>query len=310
MSNIDKQALREAAERAMHDDWGYGTDIFHEQVTPSVVLALLDENLQLQREKDAIQAVALALRDDMRQAREQLEAAERSIAEQSAIVAAAEKLVRCKGRYHSELNYRALAKLFGVITPDLPPLVHENVHYADAAEVEISALRQRIAELESNEVREVGNKFLVVRHPGKTPAIKHCTGDLEDFLRKLIEQDPLVTIDIITHRYYGVGGQWVQDAGEYLQMMQGAGIGVKQQEDSVDSDVGSRNRPGMVVAVHIGAGDFVKVKGQVFEVEETDFDDHDVTLWFVGGNALKCAAGCPVEVVSAPVAAGIKVKGE
>ncbi|ECO0901612.1 ead/Ea22-like family protein, partial [Salmonella enterica subsp. enterica serovar Newport] len=48
----------------------------------------------------------------------------------------------------------------------------------------------------------------------------------------------------------------------------------------------------------------------VFEVEETDFDDHDVTLWFVGGNALKCAAGCPVEVVSAPVAAGIKVKGE
>ncbi|EEF0768671.1 hypothetical protein DEI13_20190 [Salmonella enterica subsp. enterica serovar Berta] len=89
-----------------------------------------------------------------------------------------------------------------------------------------------------------------------------------------------------------------------------AGIGVKQQEDSVDSDVGSRNYPGMVVAVHIGAGDFVKVKGQVFEVEETDFDDHDVTLWFVGGNTLKCAAGCQVEVVSAPVAAGIKVKGE
>ncbi|EAM8335207.1 ead/Ea22-like family protein [Salmonella enterica] len=149
MSNIDKQVLREAAERAIHDDWGYDTDIFHEQVTPSVVLALLDENLQLQREKDAIEAVALAMRDDMRQAREQLEAAERSMAEQSAIVAAAEKLVRCKGRYHSELNYRALAKLFGVITPDLPPLVHENVHYAEAVEVEISALRQRIQELEA-----------------------------------------------------------------------------------------------------------------------------------------------------------------
>ncbi|EDV0261259.1 protein Ead [Salmonella enterica subsp. salamae] len=88
------------------------------------------------------------------------------------------------------------------------------------------------------------------------------------------------------------------------------GIGVKQQQYSVDSDVGSRNQPGMVVAVHIDVGDFVKVKGQVFEVEETDFDDHDVTLWFVGGNVLKCAAGCPVEVVSAPVAAGIKVKGE
>lgn len=173
----------------------------------------------------------------------------------------------------------------------------------------LDAAEKRIAELERTEIREDGNQFLVVRHPGKLPVIKHCVGELEDFLRKLIEQDPLVTIDIITHRYYGVGGQWVQDAGEYLQMMQGAGIGVKQQEDSVDSDVG-RNQPGMVVAVHIGAGDFVKFKGQVFEVEETDFDDHDVTLWFVGGNALKCAAGCPVEVVSAPVAAGIKVKGE
>lgn len=295
MSNIDKQALRQAAEKAGKDKWqakkingdfyvirsgsyikqcgitSYQpiAEIDHKpvrdfvaMVNPATTLALLDENLQLQREKDAIEAVALALRDDMRQAREQLEAAEKRNAEQ---------------REYYE----------GVI--------------ADGS--------KRIAELESNEVREVGNKFLVVRHPGKTPAIKHCTGDLEDFLRKLIEQDPLVTIDIITHRYYGVGGQWVQDAGEYLQMTQGAGIGVKQQEDSVDSDVG-RNQPGMVVAVHIDAGDFVKVKGQVFEVEETDFDDHDVTLWFVGGNALKCAAGCPVEVVSAPVAAGIKVKGE
>ena len=69
------------------------------------------------------------------------------------INAAAEKLVRCKGRYHSEQNYRALAALFGVNTPDLPPLEHENVHYADAAEMEIAALRQRIAQLESRTVK-------------------------------------------------------------------------------------------------------------------------------------------------------------
>lgn len=69
------------------------------------------------------------------------------------INAAAEKLVRCKGRYHSEQNYRALAALFGVNTPDLPPLEHENVHYADAADMEIAALRQRIAELESRTVK-------------------------------------------------------------------------------------------------------------------------------------------------------------
>ncbi|EAC0292490.1 ead/Ea22-like family protein [Salmonella enterica subsp. enterica serovar Bareilly] len=84
---------------------------------------------------------------------------------------------------------------------------------------------KRIAELESNEIREDGNQFLVVRHPGKTPVIKHWSGDPEEFLRNLIEQDPLVTIDIITHRYYGVGGQWVQDADEYLHMMAAAGTG-------------------------------------------------------------------------------------
>ena len=42
------------------------------------------------------------------------------------ITAAAEKLVRCKGRYHSEQNYRALAALFGVKTPDLPQLESES----------------------------------------------------------------------------------------------------------------------------------------------------------------------------------------
>ena len=41
------------------------------------------------------------------------------------INAAAEKLVRCKGRYHSEQNYRALAALFGVTAPDLPPIDDE-----------------------------------------------------------------------------------------------------------------------------------------------------------------------------------------
>lgn len=151
---IDKRALREVAEKATPGTWRRTSSLFNgitvtpfslcgEEVTlahtvekrdaefiaaanPATVLALLDENIHLLREKDAIEAVALALRDDMRQAREQLEAAERRIAEQSAIVAAAEKLVRCKGRYHSELNYRALAKLFGVNTPDLPPLDGES----------------------------------------------------------------------------------------------------------------------------------------------------------------------------------------
>ncbi|EPZ6103403.1 hypothetical protein ACX6VJ_002714 [Klebsiella variicola] len=77
--------------------------------------------------------------------------------------------------------------------------------------------------------------------------------------------------------------------------------GIKVEADSLDADVNDRNQPGMVVAVHIDVGDFVKFRGRVYEVKETDFDDHDVTLWFVCGEVLKCAAGCPIEVVSAPV---------
>ncbi|EAA3682836.1 ead/Ea22-like family protein [Salmonella enterica subsp. houtenae] len=136
--------------RSIADDHYEQSRVTIVDVSDPDVLALLDENIQLQRGKDATEAVALALRDDMRQAREQLEAAERRIAEQSAIVAAAEKLVRCKGRYHSELNYRALAKLFGVITPDLPPLEHENVQCADAAEAlldELETTHRQVGEL-------------------------------------------------------------------------------------------------------------------------------------------------------------------
>lgn len=79
--------------------------------------------------------------------------------------------------------------------------------------------QQRIAELENNEIQEEGNQFLVVRHPGKVPVIKHPVGDLEDYLRQIFKADPLATIDIVTHRYYGVGGQFVEDADEYLHEM-------------------------------------------------------------------------------------------
>ncbi|EAO1751561.1 TPA_asm: ead/Ea22-like family protein [Salmonella enterica subsp. diarizonae] len=109
--NIDKRTLREVAEKATPGPWTLFSDIdtktfsihtprdkrcenvikwggfdcqpnaeanaeFIAAFNPKVALALLDENIQLQREKDAIEAVALALRDDMRQAREQLAAAE------------------------------------------------------------------------------------------------------------------------------------------------------------------------------------------------------------------------------------------
>ena len=42
MSEINSQALREAAEQAMPDNWGFDADLFHELVTPSIVLELLE----------------------------------------------------------------------------------------------------------------------------------------------------------------------------------------------------------------------------------------------------------------------------
>ncbi|EDC4105504.1 ead/Ea22-like family protein [Salmonella enterica subsp. enterica serovar Give] len=120
----------------------------------------------------------------------------------------------------NETNAEYLVRKFG----ELESKLNEQREYYEGV---ISDGSKRIAELESNEVHDDGNQFLVVRHPGKSPVIKQCTGDLEEFLRKLIEQDPLVTIDIITHRYYGIGGQWVQDAVEYLHMMSEAGIRIK-----------------------------------------------------------------------------------
>lgn len=51
------------------------------------------------------------------------------------IIKAAEKLVRCKGRYHSEQNYRALAALFGVTVPDLPPLPSDEAPIQPESEI-------------------------------------------------------------------------------------------------------------------------------------------------------------------------------
>ncbi|EBW5280788.1 ead/Ea22-like family protein, partial [Salmonella enterica subsp. enterica serovar Typhimurium] len=87
-----------------------------------IITALLDELEHYKSREERVTKLVMDNSTSWDALYKKLEAAERRIAEQSAIVAAAEKLVRCKGRYHSELNYRALAKLFGVITPDLPPL--------------------------------------------------------------------------------------------------------------------------------------------------------------------------------------------
>ncbi|EMJ8171610.1 ead/Ea22-like family protein [Klebsiella pneumoniae] len=148
------QRMKAAAEKAtpgpwyVHDkpceDGNYGIDTSDKEFLAEAVVWWGFARQSIWREEDA-KYIALANPANILALVEALEKAQ-------TINAAAEKLVRCKGRYHSEQNYRALAALFGVNTPDLPPLEHENVHYADAAEMEIEALRQRIAELESRTV--------------------------------------------------------------------------------------------------------------------------------------------------------------
>ncbi|AKJ74215.1 hypothetical protein SP22_47 [Salmonella phage 22] len=109
MSNIDKQALREEFQY-MQDHYSDPADRAR-QVIYIAAEALLDEldkkqqYIKLRDQEDEDIALTVG------KLRVELEAAKKRMTEQSAIVAAAEKLVRCKGRYHSELNYRALAKL-------------------------------------------------------------------------------------------------------------------------------------------------------------------------------------------------------
>ncbi|HIC7892134.1 TPA: ead/Ea22-like family protein [Citrobacter freundii] len=113
MTALNKQALREAAENATAGQWvvelgdevyavdggdseqiamvfsdnGRSDAAFIAAASPVAVLSLLDENLQLQRDKDSLEAVAIAMRDDMRDAREKLEAAEKRIADLEAKLA-------------------------------------------------------------------------------------------------------------------------------------------------------------------------------------------------------------------------------
>lgn len=127
MSNIDKRALREAAEKATKGQWAvefddeiYSTDgVNHEQIamvfseneardaafiaasSPTIMLALLDE----------------------------LEAKDRRLEEEI-------------GRANRE-HHRGFMMACGHLKD------HSNVHYADAAEMEIAALRKRINELEN-----------------------------------------------------------------------------------------------------------------------------------------------------------------
>lgn len=123
------QIMKAAAEKATPGPWEvqFGEEIYATDGVDNeqVAIATLDA-----RDADYI---ALANPANVLALIEALEKAQ-------TINAAAEKLVRCKGRYHSEQNCRALAALFGVNTPDLPPLDDES-HAVTVENLQESAYR-------------------------------------------------------------------------------------------------------------------------------------------------------------------------
>lgn len=111
--------VKETAHIARYLKATIARQIFKELMTPDNILALVEALEKAQRYIEELREWNADLAQESFE-RQQL------ISELEPIRAAAEKLVRCKGRYHSEQNYRALAALFGVKTPDLPPLDGES----------------------------------------------------------------------------------------------------------------------------------------------------------------------------------------
>ncbi|EON6277002.1 ead/Ea22-like family protein, partial [Salmonella enterica] len=115
MSNIDKQAVtaktKELASlmverfsmnpvscKLLNEAWG--KEFPDEVAIAERMLALLDELEYYKSREERVTKLVMDNSTSWDALYKKLEAAEKRIAEQSAIVAAAEKLVRCKGRYH------------------------------------------------------------------------------------------------------------------------------------------------------------------------------------------------------------------
>ncbi|VGB99651.1 Ead domain protein [Klebsiella pneumoniae] len=139
------QRMKAAAEKAtpgpwyVHDkpceDGNYGIDTSDKEFLAEAVVWWGFARQSIWREEDA-KYIALANPANILALVEALEKAQ-------TINVAAEKLVRCKGRYHSEQNYRALAALFGMNTPDLPPLDSES----SAVTVKLTDINEFLAEV-------------------------------------------------------------------------------------------------------------------------------------------------------------------
>lgn len=62
--------------------------------------------------------------------------------------------------------------------------------------------------------------FIVMRKHGKVPNIKRPAGDIAEYLTQLYQHNPGAVCDVITYRFAGISGQWVQDGKELLAMLE------------------------------------------------------------------------------------------
>ncbi|EEJ7415794.1 ead/Ea22-like family protein [Salmonella enterica subsp. enterica] len=255
MTALNKQALREAAEKAGKDKWqakkingdfyvirsgsyikqcgitSYQpiAEIDHKpvrdfvaMVNPETTLALLDENLQLQREKDATEAVALALRDDMRQAREQLEAAEKRNAEQreyyeGVIADGSKRIAELENSETQLINERdaaesALADMYQAATGERPEWSNM-FGFADAVDV----VEERLATLEANQSQTTPTGIqLITEAIGAHGYIVGC----------LLQGRPDLALEE-SRKWVSAFGQ----AAEIVSAQDAAGIKVKEERD-------------------------------------------------------------------------------
>lgn len=64
------------------------------------------------------------------------------------------------------------------------------------------------------------------------------------------------------------------------------------------------NKPGVYPAIHIEYGDYVKIDNEILFIEETDYDDCLVTLWFSTGIPRQFEHRKKIEVVATPAQEG------
>lgn len=110
-----------------------------------------------------------------------------------AVYEAARKLVKCKGRYHGELNYKALAELFGVTNiplPVTPNLMEENTRFASGATPGQLAAMEELTDLTQQMMQEENR---IVLSPEAFDQVQQLIDEPPaptDALRELMTREP------------------------------------------------------------------------------------------------------------------------